>query len=249
MVWWGFLKLGSELRVRGAEICQTKADSYYYSPAESRDDNSVYDLFELVQVPRKNRGVTQVKGDDPYSPAYKILNPDLIPPVPESAFRDLIDSIHVERGFIFLLNFKQFKQTRGSLLTVEKLDGSGPVFEIVSNGKANTLDIVFSTENKQQVVSIEDVDLATSHWKNITLFVQEDRVQLYAGCEEVNTAELDAPIQSILTPETPTSAQLRIGKGAVKDRFMVSTVAERSSCKSGHRHFSYPGDTAPLPIV
>uniref|UniRef100_A0A3Q3WQX5 Thrombospondin-1 n=1 Tax=Mola mola TaxID=94237 RepID=A0A3Q3WQX5_MOLML len=188
--------------------------------AESRDDNSVYDLFELVQVPRKNRGVTQVKGDDPYSPAYKILNPDLIPPVPESAFRDLIDSIHVERGFIFLLNFKQFKQTRGSLLTVEKLDGSGPVFEIVSNGKANTLDIVFSTENKQQVVSIEDVDLATSHWKNITLFVQEDRVQLYAGCEEVNTAELDAPIQSILTPETPTSAQLRIGKGAVKDRFM-----------------------------
>uniref|UniRef100_A0A8C4HH99 Thrombospondin 1b n=1 Tax=Dicentrarchus labrax TaxID=13489 RepID=A0A8C4HH99_DICLA len=184
--------------------------AYYYSPAESRDDNSVYDLFELVQVPKKNHGVTLVKGDDPYSPAYKIHNPDLIPPVPESAFRDLIDSIHAERGFLLLLNFKQFKRTRGSLLTVEKQDGSGPVFEIVSNGKANTLDIVFSTENKQQVVSIEDVDLATGHWKNITLFVQEDRAQLYTGCDEVNTAELDAPIQSILTPETPASAQLRI---------------------------------------
>lgn len=178
-------------------------------------------MFELVRVPRKNHGVSLVKGDDPYSPAYKILNPDLIPPVPENAFRDLIDSIHSERGFLLLMNFKQFKRTRGSLLTVEKQDGSGPVFEIVSNGKANTLDIVFSTENKQQVVSIEDVDLATSHWKNITLFVQEDRAQLYVGCDEVNIAELDAPIQNILTQETPASARLRVGKGAVKDRFMV----------------------------
>lgn len=200
----------------------------YSSPAESRDDNSVYDLFELVQVPKKNHGVTLVKGDDPYSPAYKILNPDLIPPVPETSFRDLIDSIHAERGFLLLLNFKQFKRTRGSLLTVEKKDGSGPVFEIVSNGKANTLDILFSTENKQQVVSIEDVDLATGHWKNITLFVQDDHAQLYAGCEDVNTAELEAPIQSILTQDTPASARLRIGKGAVKDRFMVRD-AERNT--------------------
>lgn len=172
-------------------------------------------------MPRKNHGVALVKGDDPYSPAYKILNPDLIPPVPESSLRDLVDSIHAERGFLLLMNFKQFKKTRGSLLTVEKLDGSGPVLEIISNGKANTLDIVYSTENKQQVVSIEDTDLATNHWKNITLFVQEDRAQLYAGCDEVNSAELDAPIQSILTHATPAGARLRVGKGAVRDRFMV----------------------------
>uniref|UniRef100_A0A8B9KLT5 Thrombospondin-1 n=1 Tax=Astyanax mexicanus TaxID=7994 RepID=A0A8B9KLT5_ASTMX len=186
----------------------------------SRDDNSVYDLFELVQVPRKNHGVTMVKGDDPYSPAYKILDPDLIPPVPESAFRDLMDSIQAERGFLLLVNFKQFRRTRGALLTVEKLDGSGPVFEIISNGKANTLDLVFSTESKQQVVSIEDADLATGHWKNITLFVQDDRVHFYVGCEDVSIAELDAPIQTILTPETPGVANLRIGKGAVNDKFM-----------------------------
>uniref|UniRef100_A0A673YII8 Thrombospondin 1 n=1 Tax=Salmo trutta TaxID=8032 RepID=A0A673YII8_SALTR len=191
-------------------------------------DNSVYDLFELVQVSKKNHGVTLVKGDDPYSPAYKILNPDLIPELPESSFRDLIDSIHAERGFLLLLNFKQFKRTRGSLLTVEKRDGSGAVFEIVSNGKANTLDVVFSTVNKQQVVSIEDVDLATGHWKNITLFVQEDRAQLYVGCEEVNTAELDAPIQTILTQETPATARLRIGKGAVKDRGQVLVGPQES---------------------
>lgn len=189
---------------------------------ESRDDNSVYDLFELVQVHKKNHGVSLVKGEDPYSPAYKILNPDLIPPVPETPFRDLVDSVHAERGFLLLANFKQFKRTRGSILTFEKRDGSGPIFEIISNGKANTLDVVYSTENKQQVVSIEEADLATGHWKNITLFVQEERAQLYVGCEEINTAELDLPISRILTQDVPASARLRIGKGAVKDRFMVS---------------------------
>uniref|UniRef100_A0AAR2JR80 Thrombospondin 1b n=1 Tax=Pygocentrus nattereri TaxID=42514 RepID=A0AAR2JR80_PYGNA len=192
-----------------------------YIATSGEPECSVYDLFELVQVPKKNHGVTMVKGDDPYSPAYKILNPDLIPPVPESAFRDLMYSVQAERGFLLLVNFKQFRRTRGALLTVEKLDGSGPVFEIVSNGKANTLDVVFSTENKQQVVSIEDADLATGHWKNITLFVQDDRVQFYVGCEEINIAELDASIQNILTPDTPGVANLRIGKGAVNDKFMV----------------------------
>uniref|UniRef100_A0A8C8EQI3 Thrombospondin-1 n=1 Tax=Oncorhynchus tshawytscha TaxID=74940 RepID=A0A8C8EQI3_ONCTS len=167
--------------------------------AESRDDNSVYDLFELVKVNKRHQGVTLVKGADPYSPAYKILNADLIPPVPEISFRDLIDSIQAERGFLLLVNFKQFKKTRGSLLTVERDDGSGPLFEIISNGKAQTLDVVYSTGNKQQVVSIEDADLATGHWKNITLFIQEDRAQLFVGCEEINISEMDVPIQKVLT--------------------------------------------------
>lgn len=189
--------------------------------SESRDDNSVYDLFELVRLPKKNHGVMLVKGDDPYSPAYKILNPDLIPPVPEDAFRDLVDSVQAERGFLLLGNFKQARRTRGSLFTVEKRDGSGTLFEVVCNGKANTLDIVFATENKQQVVSIEEAELATGHWKNITLLVQEDRVHFYVGCEEVNNAELDVSIQNVLTPDTPSVANLRIGKGAVNDKFRV----------------------------
>uniref|UniRef100_A0A4W5NT09 Thrombospondin-1 n=1 Tax=Hucho hucho TaxID=62062 RepID=A0A4W5NT09_9TELE len=187
---------------------------------ESGDDNSVYDLFELVKVNKRHQGVTLVKGADPYSPAYKVLNADLIPPIPEISFRDLIDSVQAERGFLLLVNFKQFKKTRGSLLTVEKNDGSGPIFEIISNGKAQTLDVVYSTGNKQQVVSIEDADLATGHWKNITLFIQEDRAQLFVGCEEINISEIDVPIQKVLTHEVADIARLRIGKGAVKDRFM-----------------------------
>uniref|UniRef100_A0A8C8EQ44 Thrombospondin 1a n=1 Tax=Oncorhynchus tshawytscha TaxID=74940 RepID=A0A8C8EQ44_ONCTS len=197
---------------------------------ESRDDNSVYDLFELVKVNKRHQGVTLVKGADPYSPAYKILNADLIPPVPEISFRDLIDSIQAERGFLLLVNFKQFKKTRGSLLTVERDDGSGPLFEIISNGKAQTLDVVYSTGNKQQVVSIEDADLATGHWKNITLFIQEDRAQLFVGCEEINISEMDVPIQKVLTHEVADIARLRIGKGAVKDRFMTSHSMDKVIC-------------------
>uniref|UniRef100_A0A8C6WT15 Thrombospondin 1a n=2 Tax=Neogobius melanostomus TaxID=47308 RepID=A0A8C6WT15_9GOBI len=177
--------------------------------AETRDDNSVYDLFDLASV-----------GADPYSPAYKVLNPELIPAVPGSSFRDMLDSVQTERGFLLLVNLKQTKKTRGSLLTVEKSDGSGPVFEIVSNGRANTLDLVYSTASQQQVVSIEEVDLATGHWKNITLFVQDDRAQLFVGCEEINVAEMDVPIQRVLSPEVADIARLRIGKGAAKNRFM-----------------------------
>uniref|UniRef100_A0A665VWV4 Thrombospondin-1-like n=1 Tax=Echeneis naucrates TaxID=173247 RepID=A0A665VWV4_ECHNA len=189
--------------------------------AESRDDNSVYDLFDLARVNKRHNGVSLVKGEDPYSPAYRVLNPDLIPAVPDNAFRDLLDSIQAERGFLLLVNLKQFKRTRGSLLTIEKTDGSGPVFEIISNGKANTLDVVYSTMDQQQVVSIEDVDLATGHWKNITLFIQDDRVQLYVGCEEINVSELEVPIHKVLSQEVADISRLRIGKGAVRDRFMV----------------------------
>lgn len=171
---------------------------------------------------KRHHGVTLVKGADPYSPAYKILNADLIPQVPDISFRDLIDSIQAERGFLLLVNLKQAKKTRGSILTIEKNDGSGPIFEIISNGKANTLDVVYSTMNEQQVVSIEDADLANGHWKNITLFIQDDRAQLFVGCEEINVSEMDLPIYKVLSQEVADIARLRIGKGAVRDRFMVN---------------------------
>lgn len=190
----------------------------------SPDDNSVYDLFHLARVGKRQNGVTLVKGEDPYTPAYKVLNADLIPSVPDSSFRDILDSILAERGFLLIMNLKQFKKSRGSILTIEKNDGSGPVFEIVSNGKTNTLDVVYSTATHQQVVSIEDADLATGHWRNVTLFVQDDRVKLYVGCEEVNEEEMYVPIHKVLSPELADIATLRIAKGSARDKFTVSSI-------------------------
>lgn len=196
--------------------------TFLFAFTESREDSSVYDLFELAKVNKKHHGVSLVKGPDPYSPAYKILNPNLIPVIPERFFRDLIYSIQEEKGFLFVANLKQAKNTRGSLFSVERRDGSGSIFELVSNGNANTLDLVYATASGQHEVSIEDARLATGSWLNITLFVQEDRAQLYIGCEEINTSELDEPIHQILTQDVADVSVLRIGKGAVKSRFMVS---------------------------
>lgn len=208
---------------------------------EMMDDNTVYDLFELANVHKKHHGVSLVKGPDANSPAYKILNPNLIPSVPELSFRDLLFSIHSERGFIFSANLKQAKRTRGTLISVEKTDGSGSLFEIISNGKANTVDVVYASASGQHVVSIEDVDVANGHWKNITVFVQEDRAQVHVGCEEINIQELDVPIQQILNQEVADISNLRIGKGAAKtDRFMVRNLILGLMCRRvGDKSFIY----------
>nr|XP_013795880.1 PREDICTED: thrombospondin-1 isoform X3 [Apteryx mantelli mantelli] len=193
--------------------------------AESRgDDNSVFDLFELIGFIRKGAGrrapgVHLVKGPESSSPAYRIEDASRIPAVPDNKFQDLLDAIHAEKGFILLATLRQAKKSRGTLLTVEQKDGSGHVFSLVSNGKAGTLDLSLSGDGKQQIVSVEDALLATGHWKNITLFVQEDRAQLYVGCEKMENAELDIPIQNIFTRDLASSARLRIAKGGVNDNF------------------------------
>lgn len=163
-----------------------------------------------------------VKGPDPSSPAYRIENPNLIPPVPEEKFQDLLDSVRAERGFILLATLRQIKKTRGALLSIERKDGTGHVFSLTSNGEAGTLDLSISTEDKQQVVSVEEARLATGHWKNITLFVQEDRAQLYVGCDKMENAELDVPIHHFLSGDLASTAQMRVAKGGVKDNFQVS---------------------------
>nr|ADX36088.1 thrombospondin-1 [Ambystoma mexicanum] len=200
-------------------LCGTKHIS-----ESGSDDDSVFDLFELTGFSRKGASrrsgaVHLVKGPDPSSPAYRIEDADRIPPLPEEQFQDLLDAISTERGFILLATLRQSKKSRGALLAVERKDGSGHVFSLVSNGRAGTLDLSLSAEGKQQVVSMEDALLATGHWKNITLFVQEDRAQLYVGCDKMENAELDIPIQNLFNRDLAATAQLRVAKGGVKDNF------------------------------
>ncbi|XP_005988414.1 thrombospondin-1 [Latimeria chalumnae] len=212
------------------------------------DDNGVYDLFEITKATRKYYGVNLITGPDPSSPTYKILNVDRIPPVPESIFLELLDQIQTERGFLLLATLKQLKGTRGSLLAVENQDQPGHVFDILSNGKAGTLDLTFTVDGKQHVVSLEEAKLATAHWKNITLFVQEDRAQLYVGCDKIENVELEAPIQKILHPSIASTTRLRLAKGNVKEnnfqgslsnvRFVFGTTLEAILRNKGCSSFS-----------
>lgn len=130
-----------------------------------------------------------------------------------------MDAVRAEKGFLLLASLRQMKKTRGTLLAVERKDHSGQVFSVVSNGKAGTLDLSLTVQGKQQVVSVEEALLATGQWKSITLFVQEDRAQLYIDCEKMENAELDVPIQSIFTRDLASIANLRIAKGGVNDNF------------------------------
>lgn len=186
---------------------------------ESGGDNSVFDIFELTGAARKGSGRRLVKGPDPSSPAFRIEDANLIPPVPDDKFQDLVDAVRAEKGFLLLASLRQMKKTRGTLLAVERKDHSGQVFSVVSNGKAGTLDLSLTVQGKQQVVSVEEALLATGQWKSITLFVQEDRAQLYIDCEKMENAELDVPIQSIFTRDLASIANLRIAKGGVNDNF------------------------------
>lgn len=188
---------------------------------ESGGDNSVFDIFELTGAARKGSGRRLVKGPDPSSPAFRIEDANLIPPVPDDKFQDLVDAVRAEKGFLLLASLRQMKKTRGTLLAVERKDHTGQVFSVVSNGKAGTLDLSLTVQGKQHVVSVEEALLATGQWKSITLFVQEDRAQLYIDCEKMENAELDVPIQSIFTRDLASIARLRIAKGGVNDNFQV----------------------------
>lgn len=191
------------------------------------DDNSVFDLFELIGFSRKGAarkagGIHLAKGSDTSSPAYRIEDANRIPAVPDHKFQDILDSIQAEKGFILLANLRPMKKSPGTLLAVERKDNSGYVFKLVLNGKAKTLDLsVFPKEGNQTLVSVEDVELPTWQWNNITLLVQEDQAQLYVGCEKMVNAELEIPIQNIFTRDLASSARLRIAKGGVNDNFQV----------------------------
>lgn len=181
----------------------------------------MFDIFELTGAARKGSGRRLVKGPDPSSPAFRIEDANLIPPVPDDKFQDLVDAVRAEKGFLLLASLRQMKKTRGTLLAVERKDHSGQIFSVVSNGKAGTLDLSLTVQGKQHVVSVEEALLATGQWKSITLFVQEDRAQLYIDCEKMENAELDVPIQSIFTRDLASIARLRIAKGGVNDNFQV----------------------------
>lgn len=166
------------------------------------------------------------KGSDTSSPAYRIVDASQIPAVPDHKFQDILDAIQAEKGFILLANLRPMKKSPGTLLAVERRDNSGYIFKLVLNGKAKTLDLsVFTKEGNQTLVSVEDVELATWQWNNITLLVQEDQAQLYVGCEKMVNAELESPIQSIFTRNLASSARLRIAKGSVNDNFQVRCLA------------------------
>lgn len=181
----------------------------------------MFDLFDVTGLTRKHVGVHMVRGPESNSPAYRIVNADIIGPASDTSFRDLVDHIQHEKGFIFLATLRQMKKTRGTLVAIDSVDGTR-IFEILSNGKANTLDLTITIEGKQSMVSITDAHLANARWKNLTLFIQEDVATLYVGCDKINQVELEETIHKVLKYG---GYKLRLAKGGkgLGNNFQVCT--------------------------
>uniref|UniRef100_A0A8C1ZGB0 Thrombospondin 2a n=1 Tax=Cyprinus carpio TaxID=7962 RepID=A0A8C1ZGB0_CYPCA len=184
-------------------------------------DESIFDLFKISSISRKTIGAKLFKGHDWDSPAYRFIRFDHIPAVSPPALHQILKQVQNNEGFVFVATIRQDKGSRGTLFGLEGPSGSRQ-FEIVSNGRANTLDLVYMVEGSQNVVSFEDVDLSDSQWKNITLYVHGENANLYVGCSLIDSVILDEPFYEHLQPE---GSQMFVAKGSIRENhFRVRPV-------------------------
>uniref|UniRef100_A0A8C2DNP0 Thrombospondin 2a n=1 Tax=Cyprinus carpio TaxID=7962 RepID=A0A8C2DNP0_CYPCA len=185
------------------------------------EDESIFDLFKISSISRKTIGAKLFKGHDWDSPAYRFIRFDHIPAVSPPALHQILKQVQNNEGFVFVATIRQDKGSRGTLFGLEGPSGSRQ-FEIVSNGRANTLDLVYMVEGSQNVVSFEDVDLSDSQWKNITLYVHGENANLYVGCSLIDSVILDDPFYEHLQPE---GSQMFVAKGSIRENhFRVRPV-------------------------
>uniref|UniRef100_A0A8C1RHR1 Thrombospondin 2a n=1 Tax=Cyprinus carpio TaxID=7962 RepID=A0A8C1RHR1_CYPCA len=184
-------------------------------------DESIFDLFKISSISRKTIGAKLFKGHDWDSPAYRFIRFDHIPAVSTPALHQILKQVQSNEGFVFVATIRQDKGSRGTLIGLEGASGSRQ-FEIVSNGRANTLDLLYMVEGSQNVVSFEDVDLSDSQWKNITLYIHGENAHLYVGCSLIDSVILDEPLYEHLRPE---GSQMFVAKGSIRENhFRVRAV-------------------------
>ncbi|XP_032830146.2 thrombospondin-1-like [Petromyzon marinus] len=193
-----------------------------------------FDLFELTKLSRSNAGVKPVKGPE-RGPAFKIVKAAKIPAVTGQPLEELVEALRRDEGFTFQATLRQEKRSAGTLVSVGPLARTSPrLFEIISNGRADTLDLAYAVNGEQSVFSFEEVELATPQWKNVTLHVSGEDAELYVGCDRVDTLTLEGLNFEQLAAE---GNALRLGKGALKDaddfkgalqnvRFVFGTTVE-----------------------
>ncbi|KAK7902166.1 hypothetical protein WMY93_018935 [Mugilogobius chulae] len=178
-----------------------------------QEDETLFDLFEISNISRKTLGAKQFKGPNSDAPAYRFLRFDHLPPVSPPILKQILQQIQINEGFIFVASIRQDRGSRGTLIGIEAPNGRRQ-FEIVSNGRANTLDLVYWVDGSQNVVSFEDVDLSDSQWKNITLQVHGENANLFVGCSLIDSFILDEPFYEHLRAE---GSRMYVAKGSIRE--------------------------------
>ncbi|MGH0114817.1 UNVERIFIED_CONTAM: hypothetical protein FKN15_051616 [Acipenser sinensis] len=178
------------------------------------EDETVFDLFEISKIHRKTLGAKLFRGPDPDSPAYRFIRFDHLPPVQPDILNQILRLIQNNEGFIFTATMRQDRGSRGTLIALEGPGATERQFELVSNGRANTLDLVYWVDGSQNVVSFEDVDLSDSQWKNITLHIHGESANLYIGCNHIDGFILDEPFYEHLRSDR---SKMYVAKGAIRE--------------------------------
>ncbi|XP_047414234.1 thrombospondin-2 [Sciurus carolinensis] len=178
------------------------------------EEDSSFDLFSVSNINRKTIGAKQFRGPDPGVPAYRFVRFDYIPPVNSEDLGRILRAMRQKEGFFLTAQLKQDRKSRGTLLALEGPGASQRQFEIVSNGPADTLDLTYWAEGTPHPVSLEDVGLADSQWKNVTVQVAGETYSLYVGCDLIDSFTLDEPFYEQLTAER---SRMYVAKGAARE--------------------------------
>ncbi|KAG3290601.1 thrombospondin 2 [Ictidomys tridecemlineatus] len=178
------------------------------------EEDTSFDLFSVSNINRKTIGAKQFRGPDPGVPAYRFVRFDYIPPVNSEDLSRILRTMRRKEGFFLTAQLKQDRKSRGTLLALEGPGASQRQFEIVSNGPADTLDLTYWTEGTPHPVSLEDVGLADSQWKNITVQVAGETYSLYVGCDLIDSFSLDEPFYEQLSAER---SRMYVAKGATRE--------------------------------
>uniref|UniRef100_A0AAY4F0B6 Thrombospondin 2a n=1 Tax=Denticeps clupeoides TaxID=299321 RepID=A0AAY4F0B6_9TELE len=191
------------------------------------EDETVFDLFETSGISRKTVGVKLFKGQDSDAPAYRFIRFDQLPSVRATALQQLLQQIQNNEGFILVTTLRQDRTSRGTILALEG-PGERRQFELVSDGRTNTLDLVYWwADGSRNVISFEDVDLSDSQWKNITLHVHGETATLYVGCRLIDSFILDEPFYDHLSA---AGGRMYVAKGSSRENhFRVRALPFRQN--------------------
>lgn len=182
--------------------------------AADQDDDASFNLFSVSNINRKTIGAKQFRGPDISVPAYRFVRFDYIPPVNADDLSKMAKMMQQKEGFFLVASLKQDRKSRGTLLALEGPGATQRQFEIVSNGPADTLDLTYWVEGAQHVISLEDVGLADSQWKNITVQVTGETYSLYVGCDLMDSFTLDEPFYEQLQTE---KSRMYVAKGSSRE--------------------------------
>ncbi|KAM3863184.1 thrombospondin-2 [Diretmus argenteus] len=178
-----------------------------------QEDETSFDLFDISHITRKTLGAKQFRGQNSDAPAYRFIRFDQLPSVSAPILKQILRQIQNNEGFVFVASMRQDRASRGTLIGLEGPDGQRQ-FEIVSNGRTNTLDLVYWVDGSQNSISFEDVDLSDSQWKNITLHVHGENANLFVGCSLIDSFILDEPFYEHLQAE---ESRMFVAKGSTRE--------------------------------